>query len=547
MSNEMKSKFRDRASYYKKLFFLRKKKGFDINNLDKDDNENKSTVKKELSDNIDKVIKNDGYTSNHKKKNVKRVVVKKGDNPQKIVKVKKGVRIKYRRKKKIGIGDQPYQHLLDKDIPLNNEFGYYDYINGVKNFNKFKNIKDINDIINNKDLFNKYLSDYINYNLLNHNFLINEDINFNNFDLIEHIKKKDKELLLNEIIYSLENKCDSILFNLDNLYSEYYNISLYSDDEIIKEDCERKLNEIIKIKKEIEKLDEQFNIITSSKYLDNILELDDSNLVDKIINYKLLCTSIKDKKELYNNYKKIDVYDKLNEYFSIFSKKIDDLNQEKEKKIEELELRDKDFDLFKKNVDSVNIKNEQYFLIINRQVDICNKILNDVDKIYKSEEVYNKINGLGNFISSSVRYLFYLSVSPFRRLIPSIAMNTLAARDMVNIARNSLSSETIRKVNYYAKDHEYELNKYLYDVNDLSNLLHSTMDDIQSFKREFDKKFGKYKNDIYEYGDVLSKIDKIEKMLNFNMEKVNKIKKDIVKGKEKNKNKLIKIKRLNDN
>ena len=67
------------------------------------------------------------------------------------------------------------------------------------------------------------------------------------------------------------------------------------------------------------------------------------------------------------------------------------------------------------------------------------------------------LNSNPSLVSSSFKYLFYLSLSPFRGVFPSIAMNTLATRDMVRSIRDSMELEKIVKINYYAKDYEYEI------------------------------------------------------------------------------------------
>lgn len=501
MANEMKSKFRERKKYFQRLFLLRKRKGFPINNL---------------NDEFDNIEKN-----NRKDKAVvKRVVVKKGNKSEKVVK------IKYRKKRKVGIDLNANR--FNSDIPVADEFKTNDHCDELRSVVNLKN----NKIINKNLVVKNNKKECIDVNSNSYNF---DDNSFNNVS---------RELLLNDILSLLNKKNNSILFELDNLYSNYFCMANYSNDEVFKEECEKKLLEIKKIKDQIKSLEEEFDYIINNKYLDIIVDLDDSSLSDKIIKYRTLCSNISEKKELYEKYKKIDDFEKINNYLNIFSKKIEKIKIDKEHKKDELESRDKDFILFKKNVSSVNIKNDQYYLIINSQVDICNKLLKDVDKIYKTENVYNKVVGISDFISSSFKYLFYLSLSPFKKIIPSIAMNTLAARSMINVARNNLRTETVRKINYYAKDYEYELNKYLYDIDNLDKLLYLTIDDINSFREEFSEKFYKYKNEIPEYRDTINKINKIEKMVNFNIKRVKNIRNKIIKGKEKNKEKLDKIKVL---
>ena len=520
MNGELKSKFRDRVKYFRKMLFLKKKKGSNINLEDekKIDFSNigiKPSVKKiyvrkkrklgiehSLSDlNLKKNIYNNSYNKNEN-------LNKKNDNKNKIVKMKF---IKKR-----------------NNVPVINnvfEFGVNDPLNSKLNSNSISN-KKYNEI-KKKDFFN-------NANL------------YNKFDEFKHSEKNDREFMLNTIIGKLNNKSKKMLYELDNLYSEYYHILNFSEEEKEIEDCEKKIREIKSIKKQINIICEQFNIINDDKYLEDVLELDDSNLIDDIILYKNLCKGLLEKKEVYDNYKKIKDYDKLTVYFDKFNKKIDDLKIIKEKKKEEIENRDKDFVIFKKNVNLLDVKNENYISIINSQVDVSNYLLKNVENIFKSESVSFKLRGFSDFISSSFKYLFFLSVFPFRGLFPSIAINTIAARNMVRNFRKGLELEEIRKINYYADDYENQINKYIYDINNLNNLLFTTLDDIKDLKVQFNKKYGIFSSKINEYKEIYNKIEKVEKMVNFNISRVKKIEKSLKLSEVKNKDKLMKVKILNN-
>lgn len=548
MNDELKSKFRDRLKYFKRLFFLKKKKGsnFGLENSKEKNNE------KDIDNNKLNYI------------NKEQIVDINKDNIYKPIARK----IYVRKKRIIGI-DNSSENLklknnINNKVVVNREFDINlnkkNVINKVISNDGFKNsiITDEKKIVSiryvKKKRKNVGIDDVYNIDIID-NPRLGDNIKLDNkhsnkynttFDKKKHIEKNDRELLLNTILGKLDNKSKKMLFKLDGLYSDYYNILNYTDEEINKKECEKRIKEIEKIKKEIEEICKQFNIINDDKYLDNVLDLDDSNLIDDIIMYKNLCNKLIDKKDVYENYKKIENYDRVNTYLDKFTKKIDELKDKKEKKKEEIEKRDKDFDMFKQFVSSVDVKNERYFSIINSQVDICNNILKNVEKIFRRETVDYRLRGLGDLVGSSFRYLFYLSMSPFRGMFPSIAINTLATRHMIRNIRDNLELEEIRKVSYYAKDYENELNRNIYDINNLNNLLYSTLDDINNLKTEFKDKYGKYIDKIPEYKDIYKKIEKIEIMVKYNLDRVKKIENSLNKSKEKNKNKLIKIKELNN-
>lgn len=519
MNGELKSKFRDRVKFFKRLFFLKKKKGSDFNF----DNNEKMNYENDINDKKVIYIRKEQFINNNKSN------------------YKSGVNKIYVRKKKIVGIDSSLDKLNHKNVSniiIDND-KKEDIGNKLKKkIVKVKYVKKKRNKVGIDDVFNSDIID-------NPKLIVNNKKNINNFDKNKHIQKNDRDLLLNTIVGKLDNKCSKMLFKLDNLYSDYYNILNFSDEEIDKNECEKRLKEIEKIKKEIEEISKQFNIINDDKYLDDVLELDDSNLIEDIIKYKNLCNKLLDKKDIYENYKRIENYERVNTYLDKFNKRIDELKDKKEKKKEEIEKRSKDFDLFKNLVSSVDVKNERYFSIINSSVDICNSILKNVENIFKSESVEYRLKGLSDLVSSSFRYLFYLSISPFKGIFPSIAINTLITRDMIRNIKNNLELEEIRKIKYYAKDYENEINKNIYDMNNLNNLLYNTLDDISNLKKEFKDKYNKYIDKIPEYKDIYNKINKIENMVNYNLNRVKMVEKSLTKSKEKNKNKLIKIKRLN--
>ena len=133
-------------------------------------------------------------------------------------------------------------------------------------------------------------------------------------------------------------------------------------------------------------------------------------------------------------------------------------------------------------------------------------------------------------------------LSPLSGLIPSIAVNTLATRQLIgNIYRN-LHYEDVRHVYYSTIDYDSELNNKIADVKFTENLIIDTLDDIKKLKEEFMKQ---YNSEIPGYQDTLKKINRIEKIIYRNQNKINKVKKKLIVNKKINEKKLVRVKTLN--
>ena len=92
-------------------------------------------------------------------------------------------------------------------------------------------------------------------------------------------------------------------------------------------------------------------------------------------------------------------------------------------------------------------------------------------------------------------------------------------------------------------DYESEINKKIYDIDDIEYNIDSALDDINRLKEEFKNYFLKY--NLKEYEVVYKKINKLENNMQNNKSKINIIRKALIKNKKLNKTALIKVRKLN--
>jgi hypothetical protein len=148
-------------------------------------------------------------------------------------------------------------------------------------------------------------------------------------------------------------------------------------------------------------------------------------------------------------------------------------------------------------------------------------------------------------IGNSFKYLGLLIASPLKGLIPGIATQLVATKNVIHNLYDNLEWEETRKVVYETVDFSREITFAINDLNHASILADSTLEDVRKLKSKYVNDFSKYRYNFSEYNEIIKKINKIENaVLN------NKIKLDIMSEKMKinrksNEDKLEKVKKLN--
>ena len=234
-----------------------------------------------------------------------------------------------------------------------------------------------------------------------------------------------------KIFSKFKKKLDDIKNEIDIIESEEYLISKYSDDKNI-------LEEAITIKKQIETLlrrldiiNEQYNLFKENNLIEDPLLLDDSFLIDDIIKYREKISK-EEYKNIPNSIKLLEEYKYLYIKTDEIKEKIASLEELTNVRIYELSERDKKYDKARKQLVNLNDVNKCCETIINRHNKYLEDLYQKIDKIDEKKYIEYKLKGMNGLLSSSLRYISLLTLTPLRGLIPGIAARTLATRKLVS-------------------------------------------------------------------------------------------------------------------
>ena len=365
-------------------------------------------------------------------------------------------------------------------------------------------------------------------------------------DLSDLSKEERKELLDTlgaEIIDKIKEGFEEKLDELEVLESELYLLNLQQSSEVeLKKvrEIKKRINELID---RINELIGQYNLYKDNYYIDNVIGLDDNILVDDIIDYRTLLDSFDDEKEFVKEYKALDEFKALYDNLVSVRDETEKIQEANEKKIEELDIRDKKYDEIKLGmVKALNIDYKCSYEM-ERQNEYFDELMSKISRIDRHEYVTSHLRGVGNLIGQSLRYMGLMLASPFAGLIPGISIQTIATRRMLANAYRHLHYEDVNHVYYEAIDYDSELNHHLTDVNYAEALVDDALKDVDRLRDEFMRI---YDSNIPGYMDTLKDIDKIEKKLLRNQNKVAIVKKNLKVSKKLNESKLKRVRELNE-
>lgn len=271
--------------------------------------------------------------------------------------------------------------------------------------------------------------------------------------------------------------------------------------------------------------------------------LDDSLLIDDIINYRKTLQ----KEEINKIPKKI----KLLEEYKYLYKNLDDLVEKTEKmkeisnkRVQELSARDKKYKDAKNKIVNLEEVENCCNLIIEKNNNYLEELSKKVDKITERKYVESKLKGMNGFLTSSLRYIWLLSLTPLRGILPGIGARTVATRKLLHNMLKNMHYEKQEKIIYSLGNYESEINNKIYDIDSLNYNIDLALEDVQKLKKEFKDYFLSYS--FKEYDKAYKKIELIEKNIIDNKNKVYLIKEKLIKSKKLNRNTLTKVKKLND-
>lgn len=341
--------------------------------------------------------------------------------------------------------------------------------------------------------------------------------------------KLEKELI------RLKNECEII-------ESEEYIINKYEKDQEVYNNALRINKKIDRLLIKLKKIEKDYKLFKDKDLIKEPLFLEDTLLIDDIIEYRESLSKIKTS-PINNKLKLLGEYQYL--YLNL-DKLIDKTEQIKEisnKRVEELSLRDQNYKEAKNKIVNISEIENCTSKIINKNKMYLEELSKKVDKITEEKYIEKKLEGMNGFFTSSLRYIFLLTLTPLSGIFPGIAARTIATRKLLHGMLENMHYKTQEKSLFLADNYLDEINNRIYDIKDLEDNIDSAIEEVKKLKKEFQDEFLAY--NLPEYDKTYKKLELIEANILNNKEKTRIIKEKLIKNKTLNKNTLLKVRKLN--
>lgn len=341
--------------------------------------------------------------------------------------------------------------------------------------------------------------------------------------------KLEKELI------RLKNECEII-------ESEEYIINKYEKDQEVYNNALRINKKIDKLLIKLKKIEKDYKLFKDKDLIKEPLFLEDTLLIDDIIGYRESLSKIKTS-PINNKLKLLGEYQYL--YLNL-DKLIDKTEQIKEisnKRVEELSLRDQNYKEAKNKIVNISEIENCTSKIINKNKMYLEELSKKVDKITEEKYIEKKLEGMNGFFTSSLRYIFLLTLTPLKGIFPGIAARTIATRKLLHGMLENMHYKTKEKSLFLADNYLDEINNKIYNIKDLEDNIEAAIEEVQKLKKEFQDEFLAY--NLPEYDKTYKKLELIEANILNNKEKTRIIKEKLIKNKTLNKNTLLKVRNLN--
>ena len=364
----------------------------------------------------------------------------------------------------------------------------------------------------------------------------NKETNIDDIDDARKLEKRIIDLIKKNLIKTVNE--------LEILQSELYILSEINGDDSKLRECQRTVDEVKKMLCKIDKLKKKYDFLRDNYDFEYLLEIDDNNLVDDIIELKDKFSNTQIKATV-EDYKLLDVYkylylriDKLQDETYAFEK-------EKEMQVELLKERDINFDKLKADVYNIDHANDDYNRFVVNQQKKLDELNEKIGKITSKEVMSYRLNGFNQFLMQSFKYIGLLMINPLKGVIPSIATETLATKNVVSNLYKNMYWEESKKMVYDAIDYSSEINNAINDLDYTDKIVASTLEDIVKLKIKYNEEFKKYQGDFAEYEQVIAKINDMENKILGNKIKVEIMKKKMLEKEKANVKKLELVKDMN--
>lgn len=409
----------------------------------------------------------------------------------------------------------------------------------LKNAEKRKTSRKLIDAISIDEIKNKPINSRNEIGLFDDHNNTSGRVSGNNDLLDNRVKELEKS-----IINLIKKDLIKVVNEMEILQSELYILSEVNGDSRVLSECQEELDNVKSMLCKIDKLKEQYDFLKDNYDFEYLLEIDNTDLVDKIIELKDLCGS-SELKAVSDDYKLLEVYKYLYLKIDDLQDKMVSFEDKKQEECEKLKERDIDFEQLKRDVYSVEHVKNSYESFINNQNELLKEIDNNVNKINSYEQVDYHLEGFGKLFMNSFKYFGLLMVSPLKGIIPSIATETLLTMDLIKNLRRKLEWKETRTMVYEAMDYASIINNAISDLDGTSRIVDATLEDIVQLKMKYNDQFKQYQGDFLEYREIMHKINDMENKILGNKIKVEMMKKRALEQKKENEKKLKLVKELN--
>lgn len=355
----------------------------------------------------------------------------------------------------------------------------------------------------------------------------------------------DIEELKKDILIGIRKNFIDEINKLEVLNSELYVLSKFDMDSSLLQECNDYLKKVKQLLDKLNKLNKQYNIYKENYYFENILDIDDKNLLDKILLFGELC-NLEDRRNLVKDYKVLDTYKYLYSILEEVKEQCALLEEKSEEKIKELEDANIDFKKYQNDIfNKENIVSRCEF-IYSKQEELLKEISSKVGNISSYESVRYNLSGFGSLLLNGIKLIGLFALSPFKGLFPSISLQTSLTKKTVSNLRKSIASTKKTEIVYTADDYIDKLNYSINEMDDMYKYISSTISDIDSLRDEYISKFSLYKEQLPNYNYYLKKINTLRKVMVNNQAKIVFLNKKIKENKKVNEKTLIRVKKLNE-
>lgn len=360
---------------------------------------------------------------------------------------------------------------------------------------------------------------------------------------------KDKRIneLEKEILLGLNTKLEREISGLKELVKEENEIvdTLNNKELISKEEIKEKIGRLEEILKKIREYIEQVEVLNNNYRFEDIInltEFKDQNLINNIIEYRDILGSNADRsKELTDKYKMLDKFVLLYREVYVKEELLKHNYEKANTKLEKVEDRDKKYDKLKDDINIIEQVDKDCKVIIDKQNEYLNALNSRISKIDSKMVTQYRFNGINNLLTTMLMYISIMNRMKSKNPAVKGAISIAATRRMFrNLSRNRLVA--VSKTEYSADDLSNELYNHLDDIEILSVFVDNALSDIYIMREQFNNEF---RGKVPGYEELEKKLNEVEMSIVDNKKKLETVQKDINRNIEINDNRLLRVRRLN--